>query len=63
MIRELPTGIISNEHRTSSLSIPSVEAEMADKLGGGEDPLEILIRIEELYGTVTDDDLEVLPIR
>ena len=64
MNRVLPTRLISNEFRTSSITIPSVEAEMAEKLGGGEDPLEILIRLEEPYGTITNEDLlEGLPTR
>jgi hypothetical protein len=62
MNRPVP-ALISNEYRTSSLSIPSVEVEMLEQLGGGDDPLDILIRLEEPYGTVTDEDLETLPLR
>jgi hypothetical protein len=72
--------LISNEYRTSSLSIPSVELEA---LGGqsalgyrlvngksyptgfdtgafNDDPLEILMSLEEPYGTVTYEDIEML---
>jgi hypothetical protein len=77
-----PGKLISNEYRTSSLSIPSVELEAVGgqsalgyrlvngrscptgfETGGFEnDPLEILMSLEEPYGTVTDDDLEMLRI-
>jgi hypothetical protein len=61
-MKAAPT-LISNEYRTSSMSIPSVEMEVLEYMGGGDDPLDILIRLEEPYGTVTDDDLESLPLR
>jgi len=44
------------------MSIPSVEREVQELRGVGEDPLEILIRLEEPYGTVTDEGLEMLAL-
>lgn len=61
-MRRQPPALISNEYRTCSMSIPSVEREVQELRGVGEDPLEILIRLEEPYGTVTDEDLEMLAL-
>lgn len=54
---------ISNDYRTSSLTIPSVEMDVIELMGGGEDPLDILCRLEDEHGYVADSDLEALPLR
>lgn len=61
-MRRQPPALISNEYRTCSMSIPSVEREVQELRGVGEDPLEILMRLEEPYGTVADEDLEELAL-
>lgn len=60
-MRRQPPALISNEYRTCSMSIPSVEREVQELRGAGRDPLDILIELEEPYGTITDEDLELVP--
>lgn len=53
--------LISNEFRTSSLSHPDVMREVNELCGSSDDPLELLILLEELNGgEITDEDLEAL---
>ena len=42
--------LLSNEFRTSSLSLPWVEAAVNEQAGLGTDPLELLILLEEQEG-------------
>lgn len=53
-----PFAPISNDYRTTSMSDPATELEAIKKLGGGHDPLAILLHLERRYGTVLDEDLE-----
>lgn len=55
-----PKGLISNEFRTSSISILAIEVEMNEELGCGYDPMLLLIRLEDEHGEIRDEDIAIL---
>jgi len=56
--------LVSNQSKRRSIEGSPAIAEEVEALSAyAEDPLDILIRLEEEYGTVTDEDLELVYYR